>query len=288
MQDIKKYQITVNANTDTVPFTEGTDIFKISRNGIGMRIVNIGNTSFPGEDIGTYRYRAYNPGAVIPSGSSITLGASTSGLVNYTQNVLLGDDVIVGLTYTITIDGNIFTYTTVLGDDINDVGNNLTQQLNDAVLSFPITAVYLTLIDNVIIISTGGQRTYTVSLTGPNYWLSKSGLFWIKSGVTYIFNSSNGTETIPSLPAISGPYDFTTFTEAVGGLAFYLSDPVYSVIDTFEIEYFAGIATINNVPDSGSTSLGANDVVIDESGQVIKFGMNFIFGTPEKVSIIYK
>ena len=292
MQDVRDISITINSSTDTWPWTASTsaNVVKVSREGIGLRIVDVGTFTMVGEDIGTYQYRAYNPSASIPPGASITLGAAGGGPVLYTRNIFIGETVAAGLKYSIDIDGAAtVTYTSVSGDTTQDVANALASAINALSLSFPIGATVTPFLDEYYItVTTGGVRTYTVELTSPYYWVSKSGLFWVYLGVMYVFEQLTGVETIPALPTITGPYDFVSMTAVTSGLASYLYDASYPVVDTFEDNYAVGVASVENVPNAGSTTLLSYDVVIDDATKILKFGSSFIAGSPERVTVIYK
>ena len=291
MQDIKDISITIDDNTDTYvyPGIVKENVFKVTREGIGLRIVDTQTFTYTGQDIGTVQFRAYNPTAAVPSGAGITLGAAGGGPVIYTRVVIIAEPVGAGSIYSLTVDGTTVSYTAITGDTNQEVATALNDAINALSLGYPIGSVIGSFLgEYYLTISTGGIRTYSVNLEPADYWISKSALVWYYLGEYYIFNLATGKETIPMLPTIIGPYNYTDMVKAASGLLAYFSDVNYPIVDTYTYSAAVGVASIDNVPDGSSTSLLGHDVLIDNTLELLKFGQAFISGSPETITIIYK
>lgn len=288
MTDLQDITLDINETSDLISLPFSYDkLWKVSVDGIGLRIVSAGAGDLVGQDIGSFTYRAFNSGAELGPDSFITsLGGGFGVFPLYNQYFRVGTVVVPGSKYRMVIDSLPVEYTAVDGDTNIDVINNLVNLVNSTSYSFPVTAYYSTFLYPNVRIETIGPQTVEVSLTAGNFWMSKSGLYYAYQGEYYIISETRvESSTIPSLPAVSGPYDFEAMTSIGSDFLGYLFESEFPSISTYDFVGFYGIATVENVPDT-QIALESSDV-LPLTGFILKFGTSFNLGFVQKLTIIY-
>lgn len=289
MIDLKDTTIDVNTTSELIslPVTY-EELYKVTVDGVGLRIRENGTQNLPNEDIGSFTYRAFNAGAALGPNSLFELFYAGYGVgLNYFQYFRVGSGVAAGYVYRVIIDGLPVEYIAQDGDTNVDVINELVNLINTTSYSFPVTAAYSTFIADNLRIQTIGPQSITVSLEPGNFWVSKSGLYWIYNLDYYIISETRAeSESIPALPAVSGPYDIGDMTNIGTDILAYLAEAEFPTVDTYDFVGFYGIAGVNNAPDT-SITLASYDV-LPLTGFILKFGTSFNLGFTQKLTIIYR
>jgi len=292
MEDIKDMAIQVDATTSTVAASglSFADLYKVSREGIGLRIVEVPTSTITGNDIYSYSWRYINPLVALPSGANITKSVGALSIVEYRTAFYFGDVVEEGMTYIIVFLGTPVVYVAQAGDTALEVRAGLKALIDATTYSHPTTTSNTTFLGQYVLLLdalTGAVPSCTIFVRGVGYYYSKSGLTTVIGGAYYVISEEEfAGYTIPAIPSLDPSYDYTTFALPPSGLEAYLFEGAFPIEDIFTLN-LEGTADITDNP-SLSFSLNPNEVALDEINDVYQFGTAFVSGTPETVQIIYK
>lgn len=289
MIDLQDLTIEVNETGDLISLPVAyEELYKVAVDGVGLRIREAGTQTLPGQDIGSFTYRAYNAGAALGPNTFFTLLLASFGTFPlYYQYFRVGSDVNEGYVYSVTIDGITVSYTATDTDGRIDVINGLVALINGTTYGFPVNAAHIFFITETLRIETVGPQTITVSVTPGNYWISKSGLYYAFQGNYYLISETRvESDVIPAIPPVDPSYDFATLTPIGSDFPAYLYEAEYPSIDVQSFVGFYDIAEVANLPDTQITLEGYD--VLPLNGFMLKFGQSFSVGIPQKLTIIYR
>lgn len=291
MEDIKDISIQVDADTSTVAANglQPENLYKVCREGIGLRIVPVPTSTVSGNTISSFEWRYINPLAP-PSTGIVYKFTSVLSIVEYRTGITFLGTAEEGAVYVLTFLGTTVTYVVQPGDTLTDIRDNIKTLVDATTYSYPTTTSTATLTGNptlYIDALTGFVPPCTIYVRSVGYYLSKSGLITVLGGAYYIVSmETNAGYEIPAIPVLDPTYDYDDFILPPYGLEAYLADGMYPTEDVYTIAV-EGTADIDNVA-STSYSLGPNEVCLDYLNDVYAFGTVFISGIPNTVSIIYK
>lgn len=291
MEDVANIDIAVNSTTSTVPAAglSFNNLIKVSRGGVGLRIVEVPTSTITGNDIYSFEWRFINPLVSLPSGANITKSVGALSIVEYRTSFFFGDVVEEGMTYIIVFLGTPVVYVAQAGDTDTEVRAGLKALIDATTYSHPTTTSLTTFMGQLVLLLdalTGSVPSCTIFVRPAGYYYSKSGLTTVVGGAYYIISIQEfAGYTIPTIPALNPSYDWDDFILPPYGLEAYLFDSMYPIED-INLLTLEGTADITGNP-SLSFSLNPNEVALDEVNDVYQFGTAFASGTPEIVSIIY-
>ena len=290
MQDIDPIVIPVNATTTTVAANGMTfaNLVKVSREGIGLRIVDVPTATISGNNVYSFQWRYINPLATSHSGQVYKF-TSILSIVEYRTGITFLGTPVEGETYLITFLGITVTYVVQSGDTNTIIRDAIKALVDATTYSHPTTTSTATLTGNptlYIDALTGFVPPCTTVVRGVGYYYSKSGLTTVIGGAYYIVSETwNDGYEIPAIPALDPSYDYDTFILPPYGLELYLSESLFPVEDIYSLT-LEGTADITDSP-SLSFSLAGNEVALDEINDVYQFGTAFVYGNPEVVQVIH-
>lgn len=294
MENVEDIAITVDASTDTVAANGLTfdNLIKVSREGIGLRIVEVPTSTISGNTFYSYVWRYSNPSVYVSAGAKIGKFVTALGIVEYRTALvfgLFGTDVQEGMTYVFTFLGTTVYYVAQSGDGNTDVRAGLKAQIDATTYSYPVTTSTSTYLGKPVLYVdalTGFAPPSTIDVRGVGYFYAKSGLTTVIGGAYYVVSEAeNAGYEIPAIPSLGASYDYTTFTLPPYGLEAYLAEGLFPVQENYTLTS-VGTADITNNP-SLSFSLNPNEVALDVINDCYQFGTSFVSGTPETVQIIY-
>ena len=286
MEDIKDIAQTINASGATTPGLGIQYIYKVTRNGIGLRIVEPA-TGTENKSISSFQWRFINPLSTTHSGQVYKFNSVLS-FVEYRTGITFLGTPLEGETYVIDFLGIVLNYVVQAGDTNTSIRDAIKVLVDATSYAYPTTTSTATLTGNptlYIDALTGFVPPCTVAVRGTGYYLSKSGLFVDIGGYTYLIlvNEAAGY-SVPAIPALDPNYDFSLMT-LVTDLYTYLFNPSYPIDDEYgtAVEGTADVDNIESVP-----TLGPNDVYLNKLLDVFEYGTAFSLGYPELVQYIYK
>lgn len=289
MKDYKDLTIEVNSTTELVSLPVAYEnLYKVSVDGIGLRIREPDIVDLIGQDIGSFQYRAKNPGAPLQPGSTFMVASSFyySGLIYWTL-IRVGSSVNVGYKYTLTMLGVTVSYVATDTDTDATVVDEFVTLINSTTYPSPVNAAVFTIgaIPHLRV-QTVGATPISLSIEPGDFWMSKSGLYWGYNGNYYIIVENRvESDDIPAIPPVDTSYAYGDMTNIGSNFLAYLAEPEYPTVDYSNFVGFYDIAEVTGVPDD-NVILGPNDV-IPLPGFILNFGTAFNEGFIQKLSILY-
>lgn len=289
MEDVANIDITVDANTSTVAASGMTfeQLIKVSREGIGLRIVEVPTSTLSGNNIYSYEWRYINPMATTTA--SVYKFVTALTITNYRTGLTFLGTAEDGGVYLFTFLGIQVVYVVQPGDTLTDIRDGLKALVDATTYSHPVATSTATLTGNPVLYVDslyGAVPPSTFEVKGPGYFYSKSGLITVIGGAYYVISEAeNAGYEIPAIPSLDPSYSYEGLFLPPYGLEVYLAEGLFPVQETYTIA-FVGTADITDNP-SLSFSLNPNEVALDVLNDVYQFGTAFVSGTPNTVQIIY-
>lgn len=291
MENVEDISIQVDATTTTVAANGLTfdKMIKVSRGGIGLRIVQVPTSTITSNSIYSFQSRYINPLATLTPGTEMTKSVGALSIVEYRTSVFFSNTIEEGTTYMIVFLGIPAVYVAQAGDTATEVRAGLKAYIDATTYSHPVTTSNTTFMGQLVLLIdalTGAVPSCALFTRPPGYYYSKSGLTTVIGGAYYIISlEENPGYDIPAIPSLASSYDYDTFVLPPYGLAAYLFNSGYPIEDVYTLT-LEGTADITDNP-SLSFSLNPNEVALDEINDVYQFGTTFAAGTPEIVQVIF-
>lgn len=297
--DVKDTSYTVDADTNETPGLgiSNSGLIKVSKGGIGMRIVGQPTGTVSGNTVIPYFSRYSNPAVANPVDAYISKSGTTF-LFDYITTIILGPTVIEGSIYMVSFFGVEVNYTAQAGDDPEAVLLGI-KALIDAE-TYPdtvtTTAPFFLGANWKLNCTTPGETApaVIVTLTPAGSYKTIRGYRTSINGRMYsVAQNVAYTYDYPAFPGLSDPLDFNNFVQmptvpgfAINTVRAFVYDPAYPVQNNLSATGVPVMYDIDNAPIPPS-SLGPNDVYLDSDADLIIWGTSFTAGFSELVLIIY-